>query len=122
MRRALGSRRAKGYITCVERIPLSTFVQTYYPEEMAKPKLRPRREVTVNSPYQEARDEMFQQIMQCGVIGCHPEDQKEWFDNTLQYLAGRYPELKPSEVIELRTLGERFAQPPKAKTQEAAAV
>ena len=89
---------------------------------MAKPKLRPRRDVTVNSPYQEARDELFQQIMSCGVIGCHPEDQKEWFDSTLAYLAGRYPELKPTEVTELRTLGERFAQPPKSQVQEAAAV
>lgn len=89
---------------------------------MAKPKLRPRRDVTVSSPYQEARDELFQQIMQCGVIGCHPEDQKEWFDNTIQYLAGRYPELKATEVNELRTLGERFAQPPKSQAQETAAV
>lgn len=89
---------------------------------MAKPKLRPRRDVMVNSPYQEARDELFQQIMQCGVIGCHPDDQKEWFDNTLQYLATRYTELKPTEVVELRTLGERFAQPPKSQAQEAATV
>ncbi len=94
---------------------------TYHPEEMVKPKLRPRRDATVASPYQEARDELFQQIMQCGVIGCHPDDQKEWFDNTLQYLAGRYSELKPTELTELRTLGERFAQPTKKQAQEAEA-
>jgi hypothetical protein len=93
---------------------------THYPEEMAKPKLRPRRDAMVPSPYQEARDEMFQQIMQCGVIGCHPVDQKEWFDNTMVYLQDRYPELKANEFVELRTLGERFAQP--AKRQEVAAV
>jgi len=91
---------------------------------MAKPKLRPRRDAVVNSPYQECRDELFQQVMQCGVIGCHPDDQKEWFDQTLAYLAGRYPELKPAELVELRTLGERFSQPPKSQMQmqEAAAV
>ena len=89
---------------------------------MVKPKLRPRRDVTANSPYQDARDELFQQIMQCGVIGCHPDDQKEWFDATLQYLAGRYPEIKAPEMTELRTLGERFAQPTKKQAQEAAAV
>ncbi|MGV3710771.1 MAG: hypothetical protein ACO1Q7_18255 [Gemmatimonas sp.] len=82
---------------------------------MAKQKLRPRRDVVVNSPYQEARDELFQHIMQCGVVGCHPEDQKEWFDNTMSYLSGRFPELKPSDFTDLRTLGERFAQPPKAR-------
>jgi hypothetical protein len=80
---------------------------------MAKTKLRPRSQATVSTPYQEARDELFQQIMQCGVIGCHPEDQKEWFDNTMEYLKGRYPELKAPEFTELRTLGERFAQPAK---------
>ena len=47
----------------------------------------------VPAPYQEARDELFQQIMQCGVIGCHPDDQKEWFDGTMEYLTGRYPEI-----------------------------
>ena len=88
---------------------------------MVKPKLRPRRDATVASPYQEARDELFQQIMQCGVIGCHADDQKEWFDSTLGYLAGRYSELKPGELTELRTLGERFAQPTKKQTQESEA-
>ncbi|MEP6832575.1 MAG: hypothetical protein ABJB74_04235 [Gemmatimonas sp.] len=83
---------------------------------MAKPKLRPRRDVVVNSPYQEARDELFQHIMQCGVVGCHPDDQKEWFDATISYLSGRFPELKANEVADLRTLGERFAQPPKARS------
>ncbi len=86
---------------------------------MVKPKLRPRRDAAVASPYQEARDELFQQIMQCGVIGCHVDDQKEWFDNTLSYVAGRYSELKPNELTELRTLGERFAQPTKKQTQDA---
>ena len=89
---------------------------------MVKPKLRPRSQTTVSSPYQDARDELFQQIMQCGVIGCHAEDQKEWFDATLQYLGGRYPELKAPELTELRTLGERFAQPTKKQVAEAAAV
>ena len=89
---------------------------------MAKSKLRSRSQNTVNSPYQEARDELFQQIMQCGVIGCHPIDQKEWFDNTLQYLVGRYPELKAAEMSELRTLGERFAQPAKNQQNEEASV
>jgi hypothetical protein len=87
-----------------------------------KPKLRARRDASVPSPFQEARDEMFQQIMQCGVIGCHPEDQKEWFENTMQYLAGRYPELRATDLGELRTLGERFAQPPKSQAAEAVAV
>jgi hypothetical protein len=67
------------------------------------------------SPFADARDELFQQIMRCGVVGSAPEDQKDWFDNTMDYLAGRYHELASSEIGELRVLGERFAQPPKVR-------
>ncbi len=71
--------------------------------------------VRTATPFAEARDELFQHIMRCGVVGSVPEDQKDWFDNTLDYLTERYHELSPAEITELRVLGERFAQPPKAK-------
>lgn len=71
--------------------------------------------VRAASPFEEARDELFQQIMRCGVVGAAPEDQKDWFDNTMDYLTERYHELTPAKIGELRVLGERFAQPPKAK-------
>ena len=73
------------------------------------------------SPYEEARDELFQHVMQCGVIGAEPEHQTEWFDNTIAYLTERYPELSPAQMTELRTLGERFAQPPKRQAATSAA-
>jgi hypothetical protein len=79
-------------------------------------KTRFRKEpVRAATPFEEARDELFQQIMRCGVVGSAPEDQKEWFDNTMAYLAERYHELEPSEIDELKVLGERFAQPPKVR-------
>ncbi len=71
--------------------------------------------VRAATPIEEARDELFQQIMRCGVVGSAPEDQRDWFDNTMDYLAERYHELAPSEVDELRVLGERFAQPLKIR-------
>ena len=71
--------------------------------------------VRLAGPFEEARDELFQQIMRCGVIGAEAEDQKEWFDNTMDYLTERYHELAPPEIEKLRVLGERFAQPPKAR-------
>jgi hypothetical protein len=67
------------------------------------------------TPFDEARDELFQHIMRCGVIGAAPEHQQEWFDATLTYFEGRYPELSKLEFVQLRTLGERFAQPMKSK-------
>jgi hypothetical protein len=74
---------------------------------------RGRRDVAVATPFEEARDELFQHIMSCGVIGSEPEHQGEWFDATMAYMMDRYPELQAEKLQELRTLGERFAQPPK---------
>lgn len=69
------------------------------------------------APVDEARDELFQHIMRCGVIGAEADHQKEWFDATLTYFAERYPELNPLELSQLRTQGERFAQPLKTAKQ-----
>ncbi len=77
-------------------------------------KNRQRRVVTPPTPFEQARDELFQQIMRCEVIGASSEHQTEWFAETMAYFAGRYPELKPADVNDLRQLGERFVQPPKA--------
>lgn len=68
---------------------------------------------TQPSPFDQARDELFQHIMRCGVIGSEEEHMKEWFDETMAYLAERYHELNKKEVADLRTLGERFAAPTK---------
>jgi len=81
---------------------------------MAKPKSR-KVDSSLPSPFQEARDELFQHIMNCGVIGADDAHKKEWFDDTMKYFAERFPELDDRESAELRTLGERFAQPPKAR-------
>lgn len=79
-------------------------------------KTRFRKEpIRAATPFEEARDELFQQIMRCGVVGSAPEDQREWFDNTMDYLTERYHELAPGQLDELRVLGERFAQPPKVR-------
>ncbi|MCU0625697.1 MAG: hypothetical protein MUF21_04300 [Gemmatimonadaceae bacterium] len=80
-------------------------------------KNRQRREVAPPTPYEQARDELFQQIMRCDVIGAAPEHQVEWFTETMAYFADRYPELKPADIKELRVLGERFVQPPKRSTE-----
>jgi hypothetical protein len=68
------------------------------------------------TPFEQARDELFQHIIRCGVIGSAPEHQTEWFNDTMEYLKDRYPELDDTQLGELRTLGERFSQPPKSKS------
>jgi hypothetical protein len=83
---------------------------------MKTQKNRYRREVApAATPFEDARDEMFQHVMKCGVIGAAADDQKEWFDSTMSYLADRYHELTEKEVAELRVLGERFIQPAKVQ-------
>lgn len=93
-----------------------------HPGLMAKRQVRRPREVATPTPFEEARDEMFQHIMQCGVIGCEPDDQAQWFDDTMKYLADRFTELTQKELGQIRVLGERFVQPPKATPQVATAV
>jgi hypothetical protein len=77
--------------------------------------------IATPTPFEEARDELFQHIMRCGVVGSAPEDQSTWFSETMAYMADRYPELGTNEINELRKLGERFSQPPKKRDDTAAA-
>jgi len=63
------------------------------------------------SIFDRARDELFSHIHRCGVLEATEEQQREWMDDTLQYLAERYPDLSPEETAQLRDLGLRFCQP-----------
>ncbi len=78
---------------------------------MSRQKSRGRPVAAPASPFDQARDEMFQHVMRCGVIGSEQEHQKEWFDETMNYLGERYHELSKKQISELRVLGERFAAP-----------
>ena len=69
--------------------------------------------------FSQARDEMFSHILRCGVIDALPEHQKDWFDDTMLYLADRYEDLTKEELEELRVLGERFSRPVQRKTEAA---
>lgn len=75
---------------------------------------RPRKVTAGPTVFEQARDELFQHIMQCAVVGSHPDHQKEWFDETVAYMAERFHELSAVELADLRTLGERFVQPAKS--------
>jgi hypothetical protein len=82
---------------------------------MARNKNRRRPTPSAPTPFEQARDELFQQIMRCGVIEAAPEHQREWFDETMEYISERYPQLDEAQMAELKTLGLRFCQPPKTK-------
>ena len=69
---------------------------------------RPERQEPV---FDRARNELFSAIRQCGVIGAAEDDQIEWMDDTIRFLAERYPELSPTELEQLKLTGVRFCQP-----------
>ena len=77
---------------------------------MAKKRKTPRKAQTP-SPFEQARDELFSHILRCGVLEATPEHQKEWFDDTMLYLADRYEDLSEAELSQLRVLGERYCRP-----------
>jgi hypothetical protein len=63
------------------------------------------------STFDRARDELFSHIHRCEVIGAEREQQEEWMDDTLNFMAERYPDLSSREIAQLRELGLRFCQP-----------
>ena len=87
----------------------------------AKKNIRQNRTPVSQTVFEEARDELFQHIMRCGVAGADKEDIDAWFSETMSYMTERYHELSEDQIAQLRTLGERFAQPPKKKDAESAA-
>ena len=70
--------------------------------------------------FAQARDELFSHVLRCGVIDALPEHQKDWFDDTMLYLADRYDTLSDEELAQLRLLGERFCQPVQRKVETVA--
>jgi hypothetical protein len=77
-------------------------------------KKKTRRE-SEGTAFAQARDEMFSHVLRCGVIDALPEHQKDWFDDTMLYLAERYEDLSEEQLAQLRILGERFCQPVQRK-------
>lgn len=71
-----------------------------------------------SSSFDQARDELFSHILRCGVIEAEPEHQKDWLDDTMQYLADRYLDLSNEDLADVRVLGERYCQPVVNKAAE----
>ena len=82
---------------------------------MAKKRSEARR-MSTPTLFEQARDELFSHILRCGVLEAGPEHQKEWFDDTMLYLADRYDGLDEPQLAELRVLGERYCRPVVGRT------
>jgi hypothetical protein len=88
--------------------------------QLTKKKAAPRP-AAMPTAFDQARDELFSHILRCGVLDAAPEHQKEWIDDTMQYIADRYTDLKEPELAQVRVLGERFCQPVVRRAPNAAA-
>lgn len=58
-----------------------------------------------------ARDELFSHINRCGVLQAEGGDQQTWMDETIEYIAERYPDLSDADLKALYNVGIRFCQP-----------
>lgn len=58
-----------------------------------------------------ARDELMSHTIRCDVLEAHPEDRVEWLDETIDYMAGRFPQLSDLQVTRLEMIGKQFIKP-----------
>jgi len=79
-------------------------------------KKKPRK-VYVPTSFEQARDELFSHILRCGVLEASEEHKKDWFDDTMDYLAERYESVTDEELDQLRVLGERYCRPVQQKPE-----
>ena len=75
-----------------------------------------------SSTIDRARDELFSHVRRCGVLDAEDEQRDEWLDDTVEYLAERYPELSRDDLDALRMMGQRYCSPAIRRTPAAAAV
>ncbi|MQA91643.1 MAG: hypothetical protein GEU90_15700 [Gemmatimonas sp.] len=61
--------------------------------------------------FDHARDELMSHIHRCGVLRASQEQQDQWLEDTMQFMAERYSDLTEAELGELREIGSRFCQP-----------
>jgi hypothetical protein len=66
---------------------------------------------TTASLFDRARNELFGQIRHCGVLQATQDQRDAWFDETIQYLAKRYPGVSEEQLALLKELGQRYCEP-----------
>jgi len=58
-----------------------------------------------------ARDELFSHVHRCGVLKAAVEDQRQWMDETIDYIGERFPDLTDLDLQGLHQIGIRFCKP-----------
>ncbi len=58
-----------------------------------------------------ARDELMSHIVRCEVLEAVMEHRLEWLDDTMEYMADRWPSLSPLQLAQLKTIGREYLRP-----------
>ena len=58
-----------------------------------------------------ARDELMSHIQRCEVLDAQMEHRFEWLDDTIDYMAGRYPQLSDLQLAQLESIGRQYLRP-----------
>lgn len=58
-----------------------------------------------------ARDELMSHIVRCGALDATQKDRMEWLDETMDYMADRYPGLGELELASLEMIGRQYLKP-----------
>ncbi|MDT8368328.1 MAG: hypothetical protein RQ745_03915 [Longimicrobiales bacterium] len=61
--------------------------------------------------FTKARDELMSHTIRCDVLEAHLDDRMSWLSDTLDYMAGRYPQLSDLELSRLEAIGREFIRP-----------
>ncbi len=59
-----------------------------------------------------ARDELMSHVIRCEVLEAEHDHRREWLDETMDYMAERYPDLSELQLAQLEMIGRQFIKPP----------
>jgi hypothetical protein len=59
-----------------------------------------------------ARDELMSHVVRCDVLEAGMDDRMEWLDDTMKFMAERYPQLGDLQLAQLEMVGRQFLRPP----------
>jgi len=59
----------------------------------------------------QARDELMSHVVRCDVLEAEMEHRAEWLQETMDYMAERYPMLSDLQLTQLEMMGRQFIKP-----------
>lgn len=63
------------------------------------------------TPLTHARNELMSHVIRCDVLEAQHESRFEWLDETMDYMADRYPQLSELQLAKLELIGRQFIKP-----------